>query len=138
MSFAVGSRVEVIGRGLAFHNSFYAATLIEVDERKGWVEYEALVDDQGERVIEEVRLRRLRPFPPLVVIQLSVGDIVDVYDRGGWWRGTIVGETETQFHVFFDYMAVGLQHGVYDKVHTRIHQLWRCADPRSVWMFQKL
>lgn len=130
--------MEVIGRGPAFHNSFFAATLIELDDRKAWVDYETLIDDQGERIIEEVRLSRIRPYPGLVVMQLTVGDIVDVYDRGGWWRGTIVGETETQFHVFFDYMVVGLQHWMYDKVVTRIHQLWRRADPRSVWMFKKL
>lgn len=138
MAFQIGSRVEIIGKGPVFHNSFFAARLLDMNERKAWVQYETLIDDQGEHVIEEVRLRQVRPYPGMVVIQLDVGDIVDVYDRGGWWRATIIGETETQFHVYLDYAAAGLQHGTYDKANIRIHQLWKRADPRCLWMFQKL
>lgn len=88
IGFRVGERVEVIGSGTGFENSYYAARIIQWARHHVRVRYETLTDDNGEGPLEEnVRINSVRPYPANIVAYYSPGDSVDVWHNEGWWRG---------------------------------------------------
>lgn len=129
------AKVEVVSAEQGFENSYYTAKCLRIHKGSCRVKYETLHDDQGNKLIEEVPLARVRPFPPTYRFSEFLDqDIVDAYYRGGWWRGTVEGRNNNgQYHVRFE----NQQQLTFAKGLLRIHQGW---DPRqeTKWTYAKI
>ncbi|KAL4590856.1 hypothetical protein LXL04_003801 [Taraxacum kok-saghyz] len=73
-----------------FWNSYFAATVVRVDQDKLLVRYEEVIDDVGQKLEEEVDIQHIIPYPPVVEHTISLGDDVDAFDGAGFWRGKVI------------------------------------------------
>ncbi|KAJ7279826.1 hypothetical protein O6H91_14G006300 [Diphasiastrum complanatum] len=86
-----GLKVEVSSDEDGFVGSWYAAKVLCKRKRYYAIQYDALVTDEGEPLVEQVLRSQLRPIPPplLGVRKWAVGDSVEAYDNDGWWMGVV-------------------------------------------------
>lgn len=130
MTFKVDQRVEVMLPEEGFQNSYYEATVVSVSDDGVHVRFEELSTDDNEEVLLEQVMppAAVRPYPPtLTDINIEIGDIVDVYDRGGWWKGILVDSDEGRddgniYQVYFSYLKPEEQYGWYPGWAIRLHQ----------------
>ena len=137
--FSVGTRVEVMGHSDGFLNSYFDATVICDDQDKVFVRYEELIDDDGEKLEEQVKIEHIRLYPSKVEQKLNEGDDVDAFDGAGWWRGMVVLECRQDLVVYFSYMTqTNERHHTYGIDDVRIHQ--ECLDigGANAWLYLKV
>ncbi|KAL8157868.1 hypothetical protein AgCh_002546 [Apium graveolens] len=75
--------------------SYYEAVVIkEVASREYQVMYKNLVDELSKvPLLEHVKEEELRPAPPKVpAMRFGLGEVVDAFDRDGWWAGGVVSQ----------------------------------------------
>ena len=139
MRFAVGADVEVTLKNDGFENSYYAAKVIGVSPGNVKVRYADLTDENGECLVEDVECKYVRPYPEDEVMRgpadMKPGQIVDVWYKDGWWKGTCIGGDANTCRVFCDYMPPGEQHFNSTQKHVRIHQDVVCVGSEWVWRY---
>lgn len=126
MLFHSGDRVEVLSKQDGFLGSYYEGIVIkEVADREYQVMYKNLVDEGSKMpLLEAVKEEDLRPAPPKVhAMQFGLGELVDAFDRDGWWVGVVVSEKSPgTYGVFFDLYPE--YKCVYPASSLRVHQDW--------------
>ncbi|GLJ34985.1 hypothetical protein SUGI_0704160 [Cryptomeria japonica] len=92
MKFKEGCMVEVCRSGGGIFQSWFRARIISCDAHYYKVEYDNLLDDNGKRVMEDVRADAVRPEPPHMteIRKLAPGHIIEVYDNHAWKAGRIL------------------------------------------------
>ncbi|CAI9261057.1 unnamed protein product [Lactuca saligna] len=103
--------------------------------RQQWRMKEAtgtLLNDDGFAPLREiVTADQIRPLPPEVMAtEFSLLDLVDAYDKDGWWVGKVIRKTGSNYLVYFEDSREEI---VYPFKMLRIHQEW---DGR-VWVSSK-
>lgn len=127
MGFKSGDRVEVASKQDGFVGSYYEGVVIkEFADREYEVMYKNLVKNEFSKVplSEDVREEDLRPVPPEVpALRFGLGDMVDAFDRDGWWAGVVVSEESPGvYEVYFDLYPHNKC--VYPASSLRVHQDW--------------
>ncbi|KAL4591703.1 hypothetical protein LXL04_004674 [Taraxacum kok-saghyz] len=132
--YTPGMRVEVIGHGDLYVNSYYAATVLHSDQQNVAVSYEERFNHNGEHLEEEIDVKHVRPYPPDVENYLNEGDNVDNMDGGG---GKSFFEGPTNLMVYFAEYPRNRRHVTYARDDVRIHQEWFHIGPKSMWKHVK-
>ncbi|KAL8157928.1 protein AGENET DOMAIN (AGD)-CONTAINING P1-like [Apium graveolens] len=126
MVFRSGDRVEVSSKQDGFVGSYYEAVVIkEVASREYQVMYKNLVDEFSKApLLEHVKEEELRPAPPKVpAMRFGLGEVVDAFDRDGWWAGVVVSQhSPATYEVYFDLYPQ--YKCVYPASSLRVHQDW--------------
>lgn len=102
--FKRGDKVEISSKDEGFEGSYYLANVISRISNKNYiVQYRTLLnEDQSGPLREVVSAPQIRLFPDHIpVTRFSVGDIVDAYDKDGWWVGKIKGVKGSNYAVYF-------------------------------------
>ena len=111
-------RVVVIGHEDGFLNSYFAGRVIRNGKHKLLI---------NEKLVEQVKIKHIRPYPPKINHKVNEGDDVDAYDGAGWWRGKVILERRHDVVVYFKYMTnKNDRHYLYEREHVRIHA--ECTD----------
>ncbi|KAI4375847.1 hypothetical protein MLD38_013667 [Melastoma candidum] len=98
-----GSKVEVTSKSEGLVGSWFEATVLKPPEnpwsshkskRLALIEYVNLVNEEGTLLLrEKVDQVLLRPLPPKFVVEVGddfrEGDLVDCFERDGWWTGIV-------------------------------------------------
>ncbi|KAI3747630.1 hypothetical protein L6452_10164 [Arctium lappa] len=124
MAFERGDRVEILSEEEGFVGSYYAANIITWLMKKEYiVQYKTLLKDDGSGPLREVvSADQIQPVPPEIpVTGFSFGDVVDAYDKDGWWVGRISGRMGSNYFVYF---ANTKEEIAYPLCLLRIHQDW--------------
>lgn len=125
MVFQRGDKVEVASKKDGYVGSYYEATVVaELAETEYIVQYKNLVkDDFSGPLLEVVSAEELFPVPCSIPKKgFRPGDIVDAFDKDGWWVGMICGKTKDKYVVYFDLYP---EHKyVYPMSRLRVHQDW--------------
>ncbi|KAK1387396.1 Duf724 domain-containing protein 6 [Heracleum sosnowskyi] len=126
MGFRGGDRVEVSSKQDGFVGSYYEGVVIkQVASKEYQVMYKNLVDEFSKvPLLEHVKEDELRPAPPKVpAMRFGLGEVVDAFDRDGWWAGVVVSEKSPgTYEVFFDLYPE--YKCVYPASSLRVHQDW--------------
>ncbi|XP_024961114.1 DUF724 domain-containing protein 3-like [Cynara cardunculus var. scolymus] len=132
MAFRRGDRVEISNKEEGFQGSYYQANIIAwLSDQNYIVQYRTLVKDDGSAPLREiVSADQIRPLPPeILVTGFSSLDVVDAYDKDGWWVGKICGKTGSDYLVKFE----NSEEIAYPSGFLRIHQDWM----NGVWVYSK-
>lgn len=126
MSFEKGHQVEICIKEDGFQGSYYSATIVGSCGRNRYrVKYETLLNDKGTQpLVEVVATNDIRPQPPQdneTNQSFHPLDVVDAYDRDGWWIGEIVGEEGANFVVYFKEYGTEIS---YPASSLRMHKEW--------------
>ncbi|GLJ34980.1 hypothetical protein SUGI_0704140 [Cryptomeria japonica] len=92
MKLKEGCNAEVCRSDGGIFQSWFRAWIISCNAHYYQVEYDNLLDDNGERVVEDVRADAVRPEPPQMtkMRKLAPGHIIEVYDNHAWKAGRVV------------------------------------------------
>ncbi|KAI3722949.1 hypothetical protein L2E82_34179 [Cichorium intybus] len=124
MAFQRGDRVEISSKEKGFEGSYYTANVIaRLFKEEYIIQYRTLMKEDGFGPLREVvSADQIQPLPPEVpATRFSAGDVVDAYEKDGWWVGTISGKMGSNYFVYFEntneeiVLPLGL---------LRIHQNW--------------
>ncbi|KAL7588212.1 hypothetical protein Lser_V15G40707 [Lactuca serriola] len=133
MAYERGDRVEITNKEEGFAGSYYIANIISSLSKKEYIiQYRTLLNDDGFAPLREiVTADQIRPLPPEVMAtEFSLLDLVDAYDKDGWWVGKVIRKTGSNYLVYFEDSREEI---VYPLSMLRIHQEW---DGR-VWVSSK-
>ncbi|XP_023745105.1 protein AGENET DOMAIN (AGD)-CONTAINING P1 [Lactuca sativa] len=133
MAYERGDRVEITNKEEGFAGSYYIANIISSLSKKEYIiQYRTLLNDDGFAPLREiVTADQIRPLPPEVMTtEFSLLDLVDAYDKDGWWVGKVIRKTGSNYLVYFEDSREEI---VYPLSMLRIHQEW---DGR-VWVSSK-
>ncbi|CAD7703534.1 unnamed protein product [Ostreobium quekettii] len=107
----VKDEVEIIMDESGFKDSFFAATVLSLEGNKAIVEYFELLegDDEGdasEKLRDDVPFTKVRPVADddsmtKRATDRHLGDAVDCWYNGGWWKGYVHKIFEDSVEVFF-------------------------------------
>ncbi|KAI3735977.1 hypothetical protein L6452_15505 [Arctium lappa] len=133
MAFRRADRVEISNKEEGFVGSYYLANIIAwLSNEEYIVQYRTLLkDDDSGPLREIVSADHIRPLPPeILVTDFSSSDVVDAYDKDGWWVGKISRKIGSDYLVKFENTNVEY---AYPFGLLRIHQEW--VD--GVWVYSK-
>lgn len=122
-----GSLVEVTSQEVGLLESFYQAIVLGHPTPDTYrVQYTTLwKDDWSAPLVEVVPFHHVRPVPPQDPRQnptFKVLDVVDAYDRDGWWEGVITKKlTRGKYVVYFELYKCELE---YPGRRLRLHHEW--------------
>ncbi|KAF3660290.1 putative cytochromeA1-like [Capsicum annuum] len=129
--FQRGDKVEVASQEWGYIGSYYTAKIVcSIGDSHYRVRFKNLVNDDKSDLLEElVMASEIRPMPPrhktLLPENICLNDIVDVFDKDGWWVGFVSGRDEQSYYVYFpttgDNVAYPLQL-------LRFHQEWNMGN----------
>lgn len=144
MRFDVGARVEVMKPEHGFQNSYYAASIVRVLRGRVEVRYEELKDKDSEEIpLQQVVLNEfVRPFPPDLYAEEKPGDIVNVWARGGWWKGLLLSCNFDRVDgrrclVYLGYLE-GQKQFRYKRLGVRFHQDCERGPYSYKWTYLKM
>ncbi|KAL4577829.1 hypothetical protein LXL04_013943 [Taraxacum kok-saghyz] len=124
MAFQRGDRVEISSKDQGFEGSYYLANIIACLSKKEYIiQYRTLLNDDGFGPVREiVPADQIQPVPPEVPASgYSRGDVVDAYEKDGWWIGKISGKIGSNYVVYFKNTNEEI---AYPSGLLRIHQDW--------------
>lgn len=127
MGFQSGDKVKVSSKQDGFVGSYYEGVVIkEVATREYEVMYKNLLVDEFSQVplLEDGKEDDLRPAPPKVpAMRFGLGEVVDAFDRDGWWVSVVVSEISPgTYGVYFDLYPE--YKCIYPASSLRVHQDW--------------
>nr|XP_004242533.1 DUF724 domain-containing protein 3-like [Solanum lycopersicum] len=132
--FQRNDEVEAVSEEKGYLGSYYRATILyPVGNCSDYrVKYKTLVNDDQITPLEwYVRASELRPVPPEISREtkpMETYDIVDAYDKEGWWIGVITGKVEQEYRVYF---PTSKEEIVFSADKLRFHQEWSDGE----WKF---
>ncbi|XP_057835544.1 uncharacterized protein LOC131045896 [Cryptomeria japonica] len=124
MGLRRGEPVEVCSDEEGFKGAWYPATVIRKSGLGYLIEFKDLVtDDEESQLREKVEADQIRPVPPSLNRQHFVAhEIVDAYDKDGWWTGTIENVlADNKYIVHFSHSGEKLEYSVSQ---LRLHLDW--------------
>ncbi|XP_071739156.1 protein AGENET DOMAIN (AGD)-CONTAINING P1-like [Rutidosis leptorrhynchoides] len=124
MKFARGNLVEISSKEKGLKGSYYPAVIITyLSNNEYIVQYRTLLAEDGLSPLREViPADEIRPAPDEIpVTGFSVGDLVDAYDRDGWWVGKINRIKGSNYYVYFKRTDEKI---AYSLSSLRVHQRW--------------
>jgi hypothetical protein len=93
MGLKKGMKVEIRSNEEGYEGAWFEGIVKTISRRKGSckIHLEKFVTDEGEPLVEKVRLSNVRPIPPhrRLPLPLFEGLSVEAYDKDCWWRGFI-------------------------------------------------
>lgn len=124
--FSTGDEVEVSLDDEGFEGAWFAATVLKkLDGGKYLIEYQNLMDDDGNLLREEVDGLNMRPHPPDIglVDRFAQHEEVDAWYNDGWWVGTISKVLKIErYSVYFRNTDEELK---FEHSKLRVHQDWK-------------
>lgn len=144
LPFKIGDVVEVSSDEKGFKGAWYPATVVEKARgRNGFViEYRDLREEgkRNTKLKETVKVPHIRPQPPDLNRQsFCINEVVDAYDREGWWKGVVkaIRPRSNKYVVYFQNTEEQRQFNI---KHVRVHQVWKDdkwvrASDAEVWSF---
>ncbi|KAK1384455.1 hypothetical protein POM88_022190 [Heracleum sosnowskyi] len=107
------------------HTNHEGVVIKEVATREYEVMYKNLVDEFSQvALLENVKEDDLRlASPKIPAMRFGLGEVVDAFDRDGWWVGVVVSENSPgTYGVYFDLYPE--YKCVYPASSLRVHQDW--------------
>lgn len=104
MRYPRGKRVEISSKDEGFEGSYYPAIIITYLSNQDYiVQYRTLLNEEGLGPLREVVSGdQIRPAPDEIpVTGFSIDDVVDAYDKDGWWVGKIKKIKGSKYYVYF-------------------------------------
>ncbi|KAF8406977.1 hypothetical protein HHK36_006098 [Tetracentron sinense] len=91
MRFKKGNKVEVLSKKEVSSGSWHCAEIISGNGHNYSVMYDRFLGTTGERIVERVSRREIRPYPPPVegAEDCFPGDLVEVFDNMSWKMATV-------------------------------------------------
>lgn len=124
MKFHKGNLVEVLRREHNPCGSWFPASIVSADGDNFIVRFKFLINNEGERVVEKVPKRDVRPRPSHVKRQAwAVGDIVEVFDAQCWRVGKVGKVLHKNNRVVIRFFG-SIQLKEFDVSNLRIRQVW--------------
>lgn len=124
MKFHKGNLVEVLRREHDPCGSWYPASIVSSDGDNLIVRFKFLIDNEGQRVVEKVWKRDVRPRPLHVKKQTwAVGDMVEVFDAKCWRVGKVGKVLQKTNRVVIRFFG-SIQLKEFDISCLRIRQVW--------------
>nr|XP_043634938.1 protein AGENET DOMAIN (AGD)-CONTAINING P1 [Erigeron canadensis] len=124
LTFQRGELVEIVSQDDGFEGSYYAANIISSLGNNDYIiQYKTLVKEDNSGLLREVMsANNIQKLPDKIdVTDFSVGDIVDAYDKDGWWVGKIVKKSGSKYYVYFKGSG---ERNAYPISLLRVHQEW--------------
>ncbi|KAF5756450.1 putative Agenet-like domain-containing protein [Helianthus annuus] len=133
MGFERGDIVEILNKEEGLKGSYYPANIISRVSNKDYiVQYRTLLEEDGSGPLREfMSTDRIRPTPREIVADaFRLSEVVDAYDRDGWWVGKVIGKTGSKYVVHFKGTGEKI---AYPLDRLRVHQEWDWKN--GVWYF---
>ncbi|KAG6427159.1 hypothetical protein SASPL_111399 [Salvia splendens] len=124
LRFRRGDLVEVASSQEGFVGSYFEATVVADLAKDGYlVQYRTLLKEDLSGPLREVAsAAEVRPRPPPDLAErYRMNDVVDAFDKEGWWWGRITGRRGDSYSVFFETTGDEI---FYHKNLLRTHQEW--------------
>ncbi|KAH9305031.1 hypothetical protein KI387_009435 [Taxus chinensis] len=110
MRLRAGAAIEVLECEKDLPGAWYRAKLIQLSDTRIHCEvrYDDFVkdDNEEEKLVQTVEYCRVRPRPPPLALErpFAAGELVEVWDRDGWWMGRVArrignGKYEVEFEL---------------------------------------
>eukprot|EP00253_Pinus_taeda_P033719 PITA_33719 len=128
LRFKIGEGVEVSSDDDGYKGAWFPATFVKKagSRNRFVIQYREFTEEgrPNTKLREIVEVPHIRPQPPDLNGQsFCINEVVDAYDRDGWWKGVVkaIRPRSKKYVVYFE--NTNEQREYYLK-HLRVHQVW--------------
>eukprot|EP00253_Pinus_taeda_P001961 PITA_01961 len=128
LGFKIGEGVEVSSDEAGFKGAWFPATFVKKagSRNRFVIQYREFTEEgkPNTKLREIVDVPHIRPQPPDLNGQsFCINEVVDAYDRHGWWKGVVkaIRPRSKKYVVYFQNTS---EQREYNLKHLRVHQVW--------------